>query len=549
MPTAGPADVIPLAEMIEPPAAAAAELLEKAAKVGGADANVLYLLALACKRQGKIADARNALRKITPPDAHVILQLGLLSLQERNLAQAEGEFARAWEMDPSLYAAGHNLLMTRLTLGKLAECDALLAALRPLVPSADEQRFLGVLQALLQSARRSIPDREDGLAPLECAPAIVNLSAEDEQRLLRLVRGLGDVETACNLLRSLAGAHPHSPSLQEAYLEAALVQARNLLDRCRWGEAERMLAQLARDKTALLAAARPTQAAFYNLLGCCACMNQDFEGSVRYFNLALKLAGGDARVHQNLALAYEMQGELTQAEPHWNRYFDLLDSRWPAPPAQPNYVEQLAYEGLSRLAGKYSEKERWNSALTYAQRAHRLRPKDADTLERLFHLYNHAKRPQDARRVLKQLREMKPGEPQYELYELDLIDVKGLADIDRMLAEIERILKRYPGDARVEDRAVNMVGNVIPLMGRLCDQLTERMSDVIDQVRNVPSYQQVNWSAVREVMRDLQREFVKLRRITVKCLPLIHHDEHRRIIRDLTEHIDRKIEVCREMGA
>jgi hypothetical protein len=75
------------------------------------------------------------------------------------------------------------------------------------------------------------------------------------------------------------------------------------------------------------------------------------------------------------------------------------------------------------------------------------------------------------------------------------------------------------------------------------------MGKVIEQVRNVPSYQQVNWPAVREVMDDLQREFVRLRRITAKCLSLVTHDEHRRVIRELTEHIDHKIEVCREMGA
>ena len=49
---------------------------------------------------------------------------------------------------------------------------------------------------------------------------------------------------------------------------------------------------------------------------------------------------------------------------------------------------------------------------------------------------------------------------------------------------------------------MSMVGNVIPLMGNLCDQLTEQMSKVIDQVRHLPNYQ-INWSAVREVMRDL----------------------------------------------
>ena len=47
---------------------------------------------------------------------------------------------------------------------------------------------------------------------------------------------------------------------------------------------------------------------------------------------------------------------------------------------------------------------------------------------------------------------------------------------------------------------------------------------------------------------DLQREFQKLRRITNKCLPLARSDEHQRIVRDLADHLDRKIEGCRQMG-
>ena len=82
----------------------------------------------------------------------------------------------------------------------------------------------------------------------------------------------------------------------------------------------------------------------------------------------------------------------------------------------------------------------------------------------------------DARRTLEQMRKLRPGEPQYDLYELDLIEVKGLNDIEKLLTEIDRIRQRYPGDARVEERAVGMVGNVIPLMGNLCDQLTDQMT-------------------------------------------------------------------------
>src|SRR5262249_33305108 len=200
------------------------------------------------------------------------------------------------------------------------------------------------------------------------------------------------------------------------------------------------------------------------------------------------------------------------------RYFDLLDRRVPVP-AFPTYLESLAYEGLNRLADNYSKKERWNSALTYLQRAHRLRPQDAEALERLFHLYNQLKRPEDARRTLRRLRELRPNDPQFELYELDGREVKTLDDIDRMLSDIRRTLAKFPNDLRVEERAVNMVGNVIPLMGRMCHQLTDQLSKIADQVRHLPNYQ-INWPAVRDVMRDLKAEFKKLRAITNKCLSL-----------------------------
>ena len=53
-----------------------------------------------------------------------------------------------------------------------------------------------------------------------------------------------------------------------------------------------------------------------------------------------------------------------------------------------------------RLANAYAEKEKWSSAVTYMQRAHRVRPKDADLTERLFQLVQQrqeaAGRPQGA---------------------------------------------------------------------------------------------------------------------------------------------------------
>jgi tetratricopeptide (TPR) repeat protein len=537
-------EVLPVAEVVPTHYEAAAQVFDRAVQAGCQDPNVLYLLALAHKRQGKTPEARAALRKITRPDANVLLQLGLLSLQDQNLPQAEGEFVRAWEMDRTSYETCYNLLLTQLTLGKVEDCLALIPQAIDLVKRGarprqadDEMRFLEVLQALLR-----VCQQDNGDARLN--PVLMDLTPADEQRLLKVIRSLGQLDTVHGLLRTLTDSRPRSGPVREAYVEAVLVKAKELIERCAWTEAELLLRPLTRDR----GAGRAAQTALYNLLGCCACLTQDFDSAVSHFSAALKLSPNDARLHQNLALAYELQGDLSQADPHWNRYFDLLDQRLPAPPDLPKYHDTLAYESLSRLAGRYSEKEKWTSALAYVQRAARLRPDDPDTIERLFHLYKHAKRQQDARRTLDVLRRLRPSDPQLDLYELDLIEVKGLNDIERHLNEIDQILKRHPNDARVAERAVGMVAEVIPLMGNLCDQLTDQMSKVIDQVRHLPNYQ-INWTAVREVMRDLLKEFQKLRRITGKCLPLVNNDEHRRIVRDLSDHIDKKMEACRSMGA
>ena len=522
---------------------AAATVLERAAGAASADPAVAYLLFLAYKRQGKTAEARTALRKIANPDANVTLQMGLLSLAENNLAQAEGEFSRAWTMDASSYAICYNLLLTQLTLGKLEPCLELipkaveLLGKRPegVARPEDDRRFLQVLAALLRAGRSDAIPVDNLLA---------DITPADEKRLLEVVRSLGQLETTHALLRVLSESRPRSASVREAYVESALVKAKDSLDRCQWTEVELLLRPLSRER----GFSKPNQIALLNLLGCCVCQTQDYESAAAYFQKALELAGHDARLHQNLALTYELQGSLGEADPHWNRFFDLLGDQVPIPPEMPKYIDQLAHECMNRLATKYAEKEKWNSAIGYLQKATQMKGADPEAMERLFHLYQQAKRPNDARRTLDQMRKLRPGEPQYELYELDLIEVKSLNDIEKLITEIDRIRQRHPGDVRVEDRAVGMVGNIIPLMGNLCDNLTDQMTRVVDQIRSLPDYQ-INWSAVREVMRDLIKEFQKLRRITGKCLPLVNSDDQRRIVRDLADHIDKKIEACRSMGA
>jgi tetratricopeptide (TPR) repeat protein len=515
----------------------AARLLDQAIEAGCQDDRTIYLLALARKRQGKLAEARNALQRIAKPDAHVLLQLGLLSLREQQLVQAEQELARALQLDPVLFAAAHNLLLTRLSLGQIKTCAQLATQARDLAPSSEQKRHLEFLRAWLVSCGQR---RSEGSFDL----ALADMTAEDERSLVELARSLGRLEVVLEMLQVLAVARPTSVQAQEAYVEAVLVKARQLVERCEWNQAERLLEPFAREH----GISKTNQIALLNLLGCCSCLNQDSDSASDYFREVIKLSPGDARLHQNLALALESQNRLFDAEPHWNRYFDLLDRRLPAPQGMDNYPENAAYFGLTRLAGKFAEKEKWPNAIQYQQRALRLRPRDVDALERLFHLYAQAKRPEDARRTLKQLQELNPRDPQYQLYELDLIDLNGLRDIEYLLGEIGRVHKEYPNDPRVDEKMVSTIGNVIPLMGNLCDQYTEQLNRVMSQIRRLPNYQ-INWSAVYDVMSDLQREFHKLRRITNRCLPLLTNEEHRRVVRNLAEHIDRKIEVCRSVRA
>src|SRR5262245_33433385 len=177
------------------------------------------MLAEAYRRQDKPAQARDALRKIVRPDARVFLQMGLLSVQEGQLSQAEQEFSRAWHEEPTWFDAGHNLVLTRLALGQIEACVADLPRLRQLTDDPHAQRFLGNLLALLRSARGCNGDHT-------LDPALLELSAEDEEALLRLLRSLGRLDVAFELLKTLAAARPNSLPVQEAHIEVVLVRAK-----------------------------------------------------------------------------------------------------------------------------------------------------------------------------------------------------------------------------------------------------------------------------------------------------------------------------------
>ncbi len=505
----------------------AAPFLAQAISTGCKDPAAGYLLALAYKHADKPTEARAALRKLDDADANAWLQRGILSLREGALAQAETEFARAWELEPNNVAAGENLLLTRLSLGQTESAAPLAERLLTLADDA-ERRVLAALHALLQTTDES-------------RARLSQLSSDDERHLIERLRGLGHLDTVCLLLHGLAQARPDSGPVRAAHFEALLLKGRKLVDRCDWGTAQRLLTPLLRQRDM----AEALHDALGNLVGCCASLSQDFAAGIRHFNATLHRAPNNSLVHQNLALVYEWQRDQAAAEPHWNRYLDLLERRLTPSPDSPQSSASLLFDALHRLATGYTEKEKWLPAIGYVERAHRLRPDDAETLERLFTLYNQTRRPDDARRVLQRLRHLRPGEAHYELYELDLVELRHIDDIDRWIGDIGRVVQRHPGEARVEERALSMIGNALPLLNRTAETLTEQLNKVMRQVRGLDRGQ-VNWAAVHEVMRDLKRDFSKLRKTVARCLAVVTHPDQRRQLRTLGEHVDRKIEFCRD---
>lgn len=541
----------------------AARLLEQALKAGNQDSNAAYLLAMCYKHLGRAADARQVLSRIAAPDANVYLQRGVLAFKERDYAAAAQDFLQSWEKEPTSYAAGYNLLLARLCQGAKEACLELIPRLTGLAPTPQEQRFLALLRTLLLLGETA-PAQDSKRGDQEYL--LGSMSLDEEERLVDVIGGLTSFEAAYPLLSQLISARPHSPVAFNAYFGVALLQGKHLMDRFLWEDAYSLLAGLARrlegtgsklDNMSLIA--------LHNMLGVCSCMLQDFERGAWYFRQTSEIfqrehqtALGSPRhlnsqnvyqaawIEQNLALAYEWQNRLEKAETHWNRYFDYLEHYFPAS-RPPDYLPGLAFEGLSRLADVYSKKEKWTTALGFLQRAHRVRPTDADTLERLFHLYTQLKRPEDARKTLRRLREIRPNDPQVELFEMDVREIKTPEDIDRTLADVRRVLQRFPGDMRVEERAGAMINNLVPALERLGEQYTGQLNKVVDQMRRLPSYQ-VNWTVVRNVMRDLEEKFFQLRRVAQKCLSLITTEELRRDVNSLISHCDRKIDQCHSLG-
>jgi tetratricopeptide (TPR) repeat protein len=341
------------------------------------------------------------------------------------------------------------------------------------------------------------------------------------------------------------------------------------MERCQWSDAELLLSPLRRRLESSQIRVDPFYPiVIFNMLGVAAMMAQDFDRGLVHFRAAAEHFQRDfsspgsankseryvnpqgvylgAWLEQNLALGNEWLNRMDVAETHWNRYFDYLE-HYTSRSLPPDYLSNLAFEGSSRLADWFSRKEKWGSAAHFLQRAHRIRPTDYETLERLFHMYTQLKRTDDARKILRRLREVRPDDPQGELFELEVRKVRKLDDVDALLSDLRRVAQRFPNDHRVEERGAAIVHNVMPILERIADQYSGQVNKVVDQMRRLPSYQ-INWPTVRDIMRDLEDKYLFLRRVAQKCLAHVTSDDVRRELHRMISHCDRKIDQCHSLG-
>jgi tetratricopeptide (TPR) repeat protein len=558
---------IPEAVVLVTDWAEAARLLEQSVRAGNQDSAAAYLLAMAYKQLGRTAEARQVLAKIANPDANVLLQRGVLAFLDSDYLQAAEEFTRSWEQFPESWPAAYNLLLTRLCQGEAEACGELITRLLPLAPTPADQRHLTLLRGLMLAASAAEAPTTEAL---EAPMLLGGMTAAEESRLLDLIAGLNQFDVTYAWLAKLVALRPRSDQAYAAFFGVALVQAKTYIDRCQWAEADSLLMGLRRRAEA--SAVRLD--AFYllalnQMIGVCASMQQDFDRALQSFRAAQEILQREVQqtgVHeraprffnvqgvplaawleQNLALTYELQNRLDKAEPHWLRYLDALEQNF-SRSQPPEHLPSLAFECLTRLAEQFSKVERWTSALGCLQRAHRIRPGDYDTLERLFHLFTQLKRSDDARKILRRLREVRPGDPQVELFDLEVRELRTIEDVERMLADLRKVVQRFPGDLRVEERSVAAMHNLVPALERCADQCTAQVNKVVDQMRRLPSYQ-INWPIVRDIMREREDEFMYLRRVAQKCMAQISNDDLRRNLNRLIAHCDRKIDQCHTLAS
>src|SRR5262249_10784790 len=235
------------------------------------------------------------------------------------------------------------------------------------------------------------------------------------------------------------------------------------------------------------------------------------------------------------------QGDQNEADLCWGRYLGTMDQNLPRPPGFIDYHQHLRFQVLRYLGNQHYEREHWTEAMAYLDQAHRLQPENTEIAERLFLLQIQAGQRTDARKTLSEMQQRTPKHTPYELYELDLIEVRTADDLENLIEAFGQVIERVHQDPAAQEKAV---ARIIPTLQYRSDQLTRQMREIRDDLRRLNEDSHGWYDALRD-LRVVKRHLRRLRQIVRYCASLAVGESHRRRLDEMTDDLERKIDYCR----
>ncbi len=175
-----------------------AHLDRPAKSKGSLQIAAIQLLARDYRRQNKLPEAREVLRRITPPPTPILMELGMVAVQDQQLSQADECFAQVLQNQPENAAARYNLFWTKLSLGQTAVALQLTPELIHDATDPEPRRLLTHLQILMQGG--------SGASAL-----LADMTGEEENRLIARLFAVSKLDVTVPLLCVLAGAARTAP--------------------------------------------------------------------------------------------------------------------------------------------------------------------------------------------------------------------------------------------------------------------------------------------------------------------------------------------------
>ena len=458
-------------------------LLERAS--GRTDAvgqHAVLLLARLARRENRIDDYRRWLDRL-PASLHLVeAERACQAIREHQLEHAEFVLENILHREPNCLSVRWNLFWVRLSAGKSRDAWRLWDKQAWSGLPSSEQRLLKSLWAVTRHG----PGSEQVLA---------GLNNEDESRLIQAILSIGRLPSAAAALKVLCHDRPTSQGALQAWRAVTIWQTWRHFQRHEWLLAERCLQELLQEQV---------WPALHNLLGIVRALQLDFDGACQQFGEALRLAGDDPRIHQNLALTWSWAENWQEAELHWGRYLGLFSQSLPHPPAHPDYHRRLRLRVICERARIADERGQRAIAEAYWEEAARLQPEDPELLERLFRLKIERNDFESARQILARLRTLCPGETRYDLDEMDCIEIENIDDLERLFNKLLALVSTNPNNQGLHQQAV---ARFLPKFLVIHRRLAARGRQVVADLDRLPSSSQGWYTAQRElrqIVGDLQ---------------------------------------------